>query len=158
MFKVLIFSASLAAISIASIAPSNAAERIEVGSLDCDVAAGVGVIIGAQQEARCTFRPSAGGPTEQYSGRIDEFGIDIGRIKAAKMAWLVYAPTNKDRAALAGTYSGVTADVAVGIGLGADVLVGGLNGTISLQPISVKAEEGVNIAVGVTSLTLRASK
>lgn len=158
MLKVPFCVASMAAITIASAPVSNAAERLEVGTLDCDIAAGVGVIIGAQQDARCTFKPSVGGLVEHYSGRINEFGVDVGEVKAARMAWLVYAPTNKDRAALAGIYSGVTADVALGIGLGADVLVGGLNGTISLQPISVKAEEGVNLAVGVTSLTLRASK
>ncbi|KQV83664.1 DUF992 domain-containing protein [Rhizobium sp. Root1220] len=158
MLKLLLFYGSAAAISVAAANVSNAAEHVEVGTLDCDVAAGVGVIIGTQQEARCTFTPSASGHVERYTARINEFGIDIGEVKATKLAWLVYAPTSRDKAALSGTYSGVTADVAVGIGLGANVLIGGLNGTISLQPISVKAEEGVNIAVGVTSLTLQASK
>ncbi len=158
MIKVLILSTSVAAILVGTANVTKATEHVEVGTLDCNIASGVGAIIGAQQDAKCTFKPSAGGPVEQYSGTINEFGIDIGEITAAKMAWLVYAPTSRDRAPLAGTYSGVTADVAVGIGLGADVLVGGENGTISLQPISVEGEEGVNIAVGITSLTLRVAK
>ncbi len=40
------------------------------------------------------------------------------------------------------------------VGLGAKVLVGGENGTISLQPIALQEDEGFNIAAGVTSVSL----
>ena len=126
--------------------------------LDCDLSAGIGVIVGMQQDVACVFNPSGQGQAEAYVGRITEVGFDIGKITKAKMAWLVYAPVSRQKAALAGTYVGATADAAVGHGLGANVLVGGGNGTISLQPISVKAEDGLNVAVGVAGLTLRAAK
>ncbi|WP_376940487.1 DUF992 domain-containing protein [Agrobacterium tumefaciens] len=45
----------------------------------------------------------------------------------------------------------------MGVGVGAKVLGGGLHGTIALQPIALQAEEGVNIAAGITALTLHAA-
>ncbi|WP_352876596.1 DUF992 domain-containing protein [Mesorhizobium sp. M1396] len=88
------------------------------------------------------------------SVRLPEFGIDVGEIKAAKLAWLVFAPANRNESALSDTYAGVSADAATGRGLGAKVLVGGEHGTISLQPISLEEDQGFNIAVGITSLTV----
>jgi hypothetical protein len=35
------------------------------------------------------------------------------------------------------------------------VLVGGSNRTISLQPLSLQGQVGVNLALGVASMTLR---
>ncbi|WFU91394.1 DUF992 domain-containing protein (plasmid) [Rhizobium sp. CC1099] len=148
---------ALAALSLLASSPAFAAEHVEAGKVDCDLSAGIGVIVGSQQEVSCVFTPSGSGPKEDYKGKITEFGIDIGEIGKAKMAWLVYAPASRSKNALAGTYSGVSADAAVGLGLGAKVLVGGDHGTISLQPVSVQAEEGVNIAAGITALTLDAA-
>jgi hypothetical protein len=45
--------------------------------------------------------------------------------------------------------------VSFGLGLGANVLVGGSDRTISLQPLSVDGQDGVNLALGVARLTLR---
>ena len=56
--------------------------------------------------------------------------------------------------ALAGTYAGVGADASAGIGLGANVLVGGTGRAFSLQPLSIEGEVGINVAAGVTTLTL----
>ena len=41
------------------------------------------------------------------------------------------------------------------VGLGANVLVGGFDKGINLQPVSVQAQTGLNIAAGVSSLNLR---
>ncbi len=139
-------------------APAFSSEHLEVGKIDCDVSAGIGVIVGSQKEVSCAFTPSQSGSQEHYSGKITEFGVDIGETAKAKMTWLVYAPATRSRQALAGTYAGVSADAAVGLGLGANVLLGGDHGTITLQPISIVGEEGVNIAAGVTALTLQAAR
>ena len=56
--------------------------------------------------------------------------------------------------ALAGSYGGATASAAAGVGVGANVLVGGSGNTISLQPISIEGMTGLNIAAGVAALTL----
>ena len=157
MLKTTASAMAIAALTLFSFNSPSAAERVESGKLECDISKGVGVIIGVQQELNCMFKPS-NRRAEVYKGKIDELGISIGEITKAKMTWFVYAPTNNKRDALAGTYVGISADAAVGHGLGTDILVGGESGTVSLQPISIKTEEGLNVAAGVTALTLRPRK
>ncbi|MGM4985645.1 MULTISPECIES: DUF992 domain-containing protein [Rhizobium] len=154
MRKQLLFSAAIAALSFIGAQSASAVEHVEAGRLDCDVSAGLGVIVGSQQDMSCVFTPSDGGAKEDYTGKITEFGIDIGEVSKAKLAWLVFAPASRETSALSGTYTGITADAALGVGVGAKVLGGGLHGTIALQPIALQAEEGVNVAAGITALTL----
>nr|WP_166645203.1 DUF992 domain-containing protein [Dongia mobilis] len=60
--------------------------------------------------------------------------------------------------ALAGTYGGAGADVAAGLGLGANALFGGSGDQIALQPVSVNGNLGVGVAAGVARVTLRAGR
>ena len=53
-----------------------------------------------------------------------------------------------------GDYYGATGEVTIAAGLGANVLVGGSNRTIALQPISISGQKGLNFAVGVAALHL----
>ena len=39
--------------------------------------------------------------------------------------------------------------------IGANVLIGGSNSTISLQPVSVEGNTGLNVAAGIGSISLR---
>ena len=71
------------------------------------------------------------------------------------MIWVVHALTTARVAALAGNYTGASAEATVGAGLGANVLVGGSNRTVALQPVSVQGQAGLNLAVGVAGLELR---
>jgi hypothetical protein len=155
MSNTFLTAVSIASILVVAASSASAAEHVAVGKLNCDVSAGIGAIIGSQQEMSCVFTPSGGGNTENYSGKISEFGLDIGTISKAKLEWLVYAPATREQSALSGTYTGVSADAAIGLGLGAKVLVGGQHGTVSLQPVSVEGDEGLNVAVGISSLALR---
>jgi hypothetical protein len=69
----------------------------------------------------------------------------------------VLAPTTKlPRRSLSGTYGGVGAEATLGLGVGANALVGGSSGGIILQPLSVQAQQGLNVAAGVESLQLQA--
>jgi di/tricarboxylate transporter len=58
------------------------------------------------------------------------------------------------RGALAGHYGGITAGAAVGVGLGANALVGGLDRSFALQPVSVEGTTGLEVAAGVGGMTL----
>lgn len=129
----------------------------QVGSLTCDVSGGIGLIIASQKEMICTFR-NARGELEVYTGTIRKFGLDVGATTGGEMVWSVLAPSNVARGALAGNYAGATAEATVGAGLGANVLVGGSNRSIALQPLSVQGQTGLNLAVGVASLELRPSQ
>src|SRR6266436_5157719 len=49
---------------------------------------------------------------------------------------------------LSGTYIGATGSATVGVGVGANVLVGGSGNSISLQPVSFEGSTGLNVAAG----------
>jgi len=132
-------------------------DGVRVGVLSCQVAGGPGFVFGSSKALRCRFE-SAGGRYERYVGTIDKFGIDIGVTGPASMTWAVFSPTSDvRRGALAGNYAGVSAEATVGVGAGANVLVGGSSKTISLQPLSVQGQTGLNAALAVSGLALRRS-
>ena len=130
---------------------------VKVGGLVCDVSGGVGLILGSSKSMTCVYRRASDGRREYYTGRINKFGIDIGVTDKQTMAWGVFAPGQVGAGALAGTYIGVTAEATAGVGVGANVLVGGFNKTITLQPLSVQGQTGLNVAGGVAGLELRAN-
>lgn len=133
-------------------------ERTKVGTLTCDISGGIGLIIASKKDVTCVFTPSATGPREVYVGSITKFGLDIGATSGGEMVWAVNAPTTRRFGALAGHYSGASAEATVGAGVGANVLVGGSDRTVSLQPVSVQGQAGVNLAVGVAGLDLRPAR
>ena len=133
-------------------APSaDAATR--VGALDCNVSGGVGFVITSQKALSCVFH-SDRGRTEYYYGTVRRFGLDIGVTGPGKLSWLVFAATRPGPGALAGDYVGGTASVSLGVGVGANALVGGFNNSFALQPLSVQTQSGVDIAAGIGALTL----
>jgi Protein of unknown function (DUF992) len=152
-----IAAAALAVTAIGS-SLAYAQERTKVGTLSCDISAGLGLIVASQKQVTCMFTPNQPGPKEVYYGTISKVGIDIGGTAGGEMVWAVYAPTNKIVGALAGSYSGANAEATVGLGAGANVLFGGSNRTISLQPISVQGQAGLNLAVAVANLQLHRAR
>src|SRR5664280_1744325 len=84
-------------VALALPAPSIAQgrERTKVGSLTCDISAGIGLIITSKKELTCMFTPSQPGPREVYTGSITKFGLDLGATTGGEMVWAVYAPTNR---------------------------------------------------------------
>src|SRR5260221_13233690 len=99
-----------------------------------------------------------GGRRDVYLGIIHKFVLDIGAPTGGRMDWAVYAPTNQRFAALAGTYGGASGEATIGAGVGANVLVGGSDRTVTLQPLSVQGQTGLNLAAGVASLELRPAR
>ena len=152
------FAAMTVAAAIGLPAPSMAQNRTKVGTLTCDISGGIGMIIASKKEVACMFTPGQPGPREVYTGAITKFGIDIGATAGGEMVWSVFAPSNKTFGALAGNYGGASAEATVGAGLGANVLVGGSNRTVALQPVSVQGQAGLNLAVGVSELQLRPAR
>lgn len=143
-------------VGIIGAAQSAMAEpNTKIGALRCNVAAGLGMIITSSKEMSCVFT-STSGRHERYYGMIRKFGIDIGATNSGVLAWDVIATgAGPRRGALAGDYVGADASATVGAGVGANVLVGGLGRSLSLQPISVEVQSGLALAAGVASLTLR---
>jgi hypothetical protein len=128
---------------------------VQVGTLTCNVSGGWGFVFGSSKAVRCTFA-RAGGRPEHYAGAINKFGVDIGYTQGGVLVWGVFAPTaNLAPGALSGNYVGATGSATVGVGAGANVLVGGSNRTISLQPLSIEGNTGLNVAAGIGSISLR---
>jgi hypothetical protein len=149
--------AALALVAAVAMPASTVAapEHTKVGTLTCDISGGIGLIITSKKNVTCMFTPSVQGPREVYTGTITKFGLDIGATTGGEMVWAVDAPTNRRFGALAGHYAGATGEATVGAGVGANVLVGGSDRTVTLQPVSVQGQAGLNLAVGVAGLNLR---
>ncbi len=135
-------------------APAHA-QGARIGVLTCNVSSGFGFIFGSSRSLNCTFS-GASGHYEHYTGTINRFGVDIGYIRGGVLVWSVLAPTvTPAPCALAGNYGGATAQATVGVGAGANVLVGGSANSISLQPLSIEGTTGLNVAAGIASITLQ---
>jgi hypothetical protein len=156
MRKRVIMAAVTASVMAAGTAVAQrSAEYVQAGTLTCDISGGIGFIIGSQKGLNCSFVPAVPGPPEFYAGVLSKLGIDIGATSGGVMVWAVYAPTSRPAGALAGNYGGASAEATVGAGIGANVLVGGSNRTIQLQPLSVQGQTGLNVAAGVSGIELR---
>lgn len=152
MIKTLAYAAALATTLLAI--PASAAQ-LQLGVLDCTIEGGTSYIVASNKGVSCAFRPHHGGRPEVYTGVISKLGVDLGVTHQGKLIWAVLAATpNYAKGDLAGGYYGVNAEASVVTGGGANLLVGGLNSAFSLQPLSVQAQTGVNLAVAVTSLEL----
>ncbi len=154
---------SIAAVALLAAAaagtPAFAEEGgVKAGFLSCHVSSGFGFIFGSSRSLNCEYSPGSQ-TSENYTGSITKFGVDIGYLSSAVMVWAVFAPTaNVAPGTLAGNYAGVTGSAAVGIGAGANVLVGGSGSHITLQPVSIEGQTGLNVAGGIAAMTLAAAK
>jgi Protein of unknown function (DUF992) len=156
MFKHLI---ALVLMALAAVFVSPAAAQTppttSAGVLTCNMGPSIGLLIGSRQRLACRFAPNGPYPPEAYVGIMGTIGLDVGITAGGVMAWGVLAPTaGPMQGKLAGTYVGASGAVGVGVGVGANLLFGGSNRSIALQPLSVEGSVGVNLSLGVSSLTL----
>ena len=151
--RILAIVAAFATLSLAT--EASAQGRAKAGTLACNLAPSVGFIVGGHRRLSCRYTPDGPWPPEIYVGSISTVGLDIGVSGRGRMVWAVFAPVGGHyRGALAGTYVGASAGASIGAGLGANVLVGGSHRSIALQPLSVQANTGINLAAGVSELRL----
>lgn len=127
-----------------------------LGTLSCEVAGGIGMLIGSSRAVDCQFKQRTG-KVERYTGTIGKLGIDIGVTGKSYLSWIVVntTPTTVGEGSLAGTYVGASAGASIGVGLGGNALVGGNSKNFGLQPLSAEAGTGLNVAAGVSRLQLR---
>jgi hypothetical protein len=155
MYRTMRLAAALAAALSGFLAlGAQAQPGVVIGTLTCNVASGFGLVFGSSRAVNCTFA-GPGGRYEHYVGDISKFGVDIGYTQGGILVWTVLAPTAAlAPGALAGNYVGATASATVGVGVGANALVGGSNSSIALQPLSIEANRGLNVAAGIAAMTL----
>lgn len=155
--KAAVAAGCLAAALVASVGAASAQNAKPVaGTLTCKGKGTVGMILGSKEGLSCSYNPAGKTPPQSYSGTLTKYGLDLGFSGETIMIWTILGSSSElPGGALAGNYAGVSADAAVGLGVGANALVGGSNNSIVLQPLSVEGQTGLNIAVGVAELSLR---
>jgi hypothetical protein len=156
MRRFLILAGAALAMLSASIAGASAQQgSVQVGVLECRGGASVGFIVGSVTNLGCVLRVD-GVPDDRYIATIRKVGLDLGITQESALAWGVFAPVARlGPGDLSGTYAGVQGSATLGVGVGGNVLVGGSNNSIALQPLSVQGQVGINVAAGLESLELR---
>ncbi|MBN9582726.1 MAG: DUF992 domain-containing protein [Afipia sp.] len=150
-----IWLTAIACAVTAAFAVPAEARTVRAGTLNCTSGTTVGLLVGSRQNLRCVFRTNYG-HQYSYTGSVTRIGLDIGITTGSRFVWAVFAPSSRvSQGVLRGNYVGASGSASLGPGVGANVLVGGSNQTISLQPLSVEGRTGVNLAVGVANLALR---
>jgi hypothetical protein len=146
--------AAFALFVLAAVAtPADARSHVAIGTLECRSPGGFSLIF-AYREYDCRFY-SDWGRAYRYLGRVTSLGLQAGVTRDEVLVWRVYAPTRRvDSKALRGNYAGAHAGATFIVGLGANVLVGGSDRTIMLQPVSVEAKTGFNFALAGSAFSL----
>ena len=155
MVRIAYVAALIAATTSVTVASPLDAEprRVQVGTLACSLSSSIGLVPGLQRNVNCDFS-SSGAPVEHYTGTMTRIGLDVGVTTGGAIIWAVFADTDRYTGMLSGTYAGASGEVSIAAGLGANVLVGGSDTTVALQPVSVQGQVGLNIAAGVGALEL----
>jgi len=135
--------------------PAQAA-GVKIGVLTCSVAPGWGLVLGSSKDLTCSYVPNGAIAGENYFGSITKIGVDIGYTGGGTVVWGVFAPSSDVLpGALEGNYAGVSAQATVAVGLGANVMIGGFDKSIALQPLSIEGQTGLNIAAGIGAINLK---
>jgi len=145
---------AVCAVSVSPAPPALADIGVSAGLLNCNVSSGWGWVIGSSRTLSCVYSPTDGAP-QRYTGQLKRFGVDIGYVSSAVMEWAVVAPTSDPPSGvLSGDYLGATGSASLGFGVGANVLFGGFNRSVALQPVSIEGNQGLDVAAGVGALSL----
>ena len=136
---------------------------LQVGVITCKVVAGsrMNLLIHSTADVDCTWEYA--GAVEKYRGETGvALGLDLSFKSDETIAFGVIAASQDvtpGKYALTGKYVGGTADAALGVGVGAKVLVGGGNKNVSLQPLALSGSTGsVGASGGVGFLYIEPAK
>ncbi|MGC2825230.1 MAG: DUF992 domain-containing protein [Pseudolabrys sp.] len=147
------FAAALFGLALTTM-PAHA--YVDAGMMSCRSPGTASYIVFSARTFDCVFTPSSGAPPQYYQATVQRVGAQIGFTNDVVLGWAVLAATSRvGPGALAGGYVGASGGAAVGVGVAANGLVGGLNNSFALQPISVEGQTGLNVIATVTGLDLR---
>lgn len=145
----------IAASTVVTLSSAQAQQPVQLGVLNCRGGASVGFIVGSVTNLGCVLT-GTGRADQPYVATIRKVGLDIGITQETALAWAVFAPVNySGQGDISGNYAGAQGSASFGVGLGANVLVGGSQNSVALQPLSLQGSTGINIAAGLESLELR---
>jgi Protein of unknown function (DUF992) len=130
----------------------------ELGILKCKKIPGSekNLLIHSSAGFECEYTSQAGFK-EKYKGEAGiALGLDVSWTKESTIAYTVMgvAGAESQPGELVGNYTGGTASAALGLGVGAKVLVGGGKSNIALSPLALEASKGLGASAGIGYLTL----
>jgi len=138
----------------------NSTAGTKIGVLTCNSVPGSGLnlLIHSTVDLKCKFESTDGSGTEHYVGETGiGLGIDINYNLERHLIFTVFAAdTARGNHKLAGKFGGAGGSATVGVGVGAQVLVGGSNRSVSLQPV-IEGSSGFGVSGGLTYLFLQAA-
>lgn len=157
LLAIFLTSALLSPASVVAQSPAGA--WTQVGGLNCKLAPTIGLVVFSEQKMTCEFNPNQPGwPIQRYAGTMTNVGVDLGATAGGVLGWAVFASTvGPAFGGLGGTYVGASGEVTLGVGGGANVLLGGSGRSVALQPLSLQGTAGLNVQLGVASLELVAT-
>jgi len=166
-FQQIIKSLALAPVLLVAVSGGSAVAAetagLQVGVINCTVVPGsrVNLLIRSTADVECTWE--YGGAKERYKGETGiALGLDLSFKDNESIAFGVIAASadvTPGKYALAGKYVGGTADAALGVGVGAKVLIGAGHKNISLQPLALSGSSGsVGASAGIGFLYIEAAK
>jgi hypothetical protein len=129
------------------------ANGVKLGTLTCQIEGGPGLLIGSVRQGECTYRDNQG-HTKSYDATFSRLGIDVGVSGNKTIVWSVFGADGVSNGGLKGTYTGITAEASLVIGVGANALIGGFKSGIVLNPVSISGHTGINVAAGAATLRL----
>lgn len=134
---------------------AQAQSGFEIGKLECVLSDSRNLVVRSTMTFDCEFLPVVGEP-ETYTGRMTRTGVDLSVRRRFVLVWAVLSPTQvaREPGSLRGTYVGGSADVSLGLGVGANVLVGGGGNSFTLQPLSAAGIVGTGVSLAVTRFVL----
>lgn len=145
----------IAATALLTASHAQSQQGVQLGVLNCRGGASMGFVVGSVTNLGCVLT-GTGRPDQPYVATIRKVGIDLGITEQTALSWAVFVPVNYTGPGdLSGNYAGAQGSASVGVGVGANVLVGGSQNAISLQPLSLQGSVGLNVAAGLQSLELR---
>lgn len=87
--------------------------------------------------------------------KVPVFQAVKGCSRRYPLGWAVFSSTvGPAFGGLAGTYVGASGEATLGVGAGANVLIGGSARSVTLQPLSLQGGVGLNVQLGVSGLEL----
>ncbi|HWW48919.1 MAG TPA: DUF992 domain-containing protein [Xanthobacteraceae bacterium] len=146
----------LAAAAVAGSAIGASAQQAlrPVGVLECQGGPSVGLIVGSESALRCVLR-QPGRRAQTYAAKVRRVGVDVGVTEKWVLGWNVYSTQGRIRpGGLAGSYDGAGSSLTIGVGAGSNIMNGGPGNTVSLQPLPMRGQTGLNFAVGFQGMDI----
>jgi hypothetical protein len=145
----------IATTAVLTASQAQSQQGVQLGVLNCRGGASVGFVVGSVTNLGCVLT-GTGRPDQPYVATVRKVGLDLGITEETALSWAVFAPVNYSGPGdISGNYAGAQSSASIGVGVGANVLVGGSQNSIALQPLSLQGSVGLNVAAGLQSLELR---